>query len=93
MINWIKSKLKKNITKPVVAKFKVRVKGEELVEVVLTGKTAKNVADLTNRLRSSLCVSVNKFDQYVAMSEDVKAVFEEADKVFQKADKIFKKHK
>lgn len=85
MISTIKSFFKKKKAKLVVATFKVKVAGEEIVEVKLTGKTSIHVANLANRLKESLDIRF-KNGQYTVMKEFEK-VFEEADKVFKQADK------
>ena len=77
--------------KPVIARFKVKVAGEEIVEVQVTGKTPIYVADLTNRLKESLDVRF-KNGQYV-IRKDTEEVFKEADKVFKQADKVFEQAK
>ena len=89
-------KKKKEEGRPVVAKFKVKVAGEEIVEVRLTGKTPIHVANLTNRLKESLDVRFRN-GQYVTMkdTEEVfkasERVFKEADKVFEQAEKLYKR--
>lgn len=91
------SKRKRKIDRPVVARFKVKVAGKEIVEVQLTGKTPIHVADLMNRLKESLDVRF-KNGQYVTMKniEEVfkasEGVFKEADKVFEQAEKLYKNH-
>lgn len=81
---------KKKETKPVIAKFKVKVAGEEIVEVQLTGKTPLHVASLTNRLKESLDIRF-KNGQYVTMKTDEAAskAFEEADRVFKQVENLY----
>ena len=86
IVQVVKSLFRKK-DKPVVAKFKVKVAGKEIVEVQVTGKTPIHVANLTNRLKESLDVRF-KNGQYVTM-KDAEEVFKEADKAFKQADKAF----
>lgn len=88
MFKWLKAKFKKQ--RKVVAKFKVRVHGNEIVEVVVTGKTPENTAALANRFKASLSIMHNG-KHYETMPKDIEKVFDEATKVFEQADKMFTK--
>lgn len=74
IIQTVKRFLKRRKDKPpVIAKFKVKVAGEEIVEVQITGKTPIYVDDLTNRLKESLDVRF-KNGQYV-IRKDTKDIY------------------